>query len=127
AFRVALEREVRDRCAPELFARLTFSDGELESHCFSLDFAEMLRAAGPWGQLFPEPLFHNRFDVVSSRVLAGKHRKLVLKLPGSEQLVDAIAFNQEPAILEHNGSEVRILYKLDINEYRGQQSPQLIV
>jgi single-stranded-DNA-specific exonuclease len=42
-------------------------------------------------------------------------------------MVDAIAFNQEPAILHDDGEYVQLLYKLDINEYRGNSSVQLLV
>lgn len=126
-FAAALERELQALADPEPFARQTFTDGALDSGCFSLEFATLLREGGPWGQHFPEPLFHGEFRVISSRVLGEKHLKLVLEVPDSKQLCDAIAFNQDHATLQQQGEYVRVLYKLDINEYRGQSSPQLLV
>ncbi len=129
AFAAALELELQHHSA-EFFMRQTFTDGSLGAECFSLGFAELLREAGPWGQHFPEPVFDGTFAVVSVRVLGGKHLKLVLQVPQTEQFVDAIAFNQSPELLaraEQGKADVRLLYKLDINEYRGVSSPQLLI
>jgi len=127
AFSLALEREVQALASPELFLRETLTDGTLDAGCLSLEFAMLLRDAGPWGQLFPEPVFHGEFDVVSARILGGKHLKLVLKAQADSQLVDAIAFNIEPTLLAQQGKRVKVLYKLDLNEFRGQSSPQLLI
>src|SRR5690606_12843512 len=89
AFTLAVERELRDH-ADEHFTPQLFTDGALDASCLSLEFAQMLRDAGPWGQHFPEPLFDGEFGVVSTRVLGGKHLKLVLEVPGSNRIVDAI-------------------------------------
>jgi single-stranded-DNA-specific exonuclease len=110
--------------------RQTLTDGCLDGRCLSLEFAMLLREAGPWGQHFPEPVFDGTFAVLSARVLGGKHLKLVLQVPQSDRIVDAIAFNQAPEILadaEQGRDGVRVLYKLDINEYRGASSPQLLI
>ena len=128
-FSAAVERELASH-AVEHFLRQDYTDGTLEASCFSLEFATLLREAGPWGQHFPEPVFNGEFRVVSARVLGGKHLKLVLQMPGATQIVDAIAFNQVPEILAEAqlGKEaVHLLFKLDINEYNGVSSPQLLV
>ena len=129
AFTAALEKELEAH-DEECFMRQTFTDGGLDSGCFSLEFAALLREAGPWGQHFPEPVFNGDFRVISVRVLSGKHLKLVLQIPDSQQIVDAIAFNQTAEVLaraEQGREVVRMLYKLDINEYRGLSSPQLMI
>jgi len=127
AFSAALEREVQALTSPELFLQETLTDGTLPAECLTLEFATLLRTAGPWGQHFPEPLFYGEFKVVSSRILAGKHLKLVLQVPDSRQLVDAVAFNLDKELLEQEATKVRLLYRLDINEYREQNSVQLMV
>jgi len=129
AFSAAVERELEGHDA-EHFTRQVYTDGALDSTCLSLEFASLLRDAGPWGQHFPEPVFHGEFAVVSTRVLGGKHVKLVLQIPGSAQIVDAIAFNQTRETLDtavKGPAAARLLYRLDINEYAGISSPQLIV
>jgi single-stranded-DNA-specific exonuclease len=128
AFSAAVERELENHGA-EHFTRQVYTDGALDGACLSLEFAALLRAAGPWGQHFPEPVFNGEFAVVATRVLAGKHLKLVLQVPGSTQIVDAIAFNQPAEILDvaEGQTAARLLYRLDINEYAGVSSPQLMV
>ncbi len=104
------------------------SDGELSPHELQLALATELRFAGPWGQHFPEPTFDGRFAVVSQRLVGGKHLKLVLTPAGSDMLVDAIAFNIDLAIWPDPADEqVEIAYRLDVNEFRGQRSLQLMV
>ncbi len=102
------------------------SDGELDSSTLSLESAELLREAGPWGQSFPEPLFDGVFQILEQRLVGGRHLKLVLSQ--SEKMIDAIAFNvdinQWP---DYRCDAVRIAYRLDVNEYRSKRSVQLII
>ena len=100
------------------------SDGELAPQEFDAETARLLRYAGPWGQGFSEPLFDGEFEVLSHRFVGDIHLKLLLGLDGAVQL-DAIAFrwgDRPPP-----GERVRIAYRLDLNEYRGVESPQLII
>lgn len=127
AFRSALEQAIQQQSEPELFLRHNYTDGQLEHDCFSLDFAALLRDSGPWGQHFPEPVFDGEFIVVQKRVLAEKHLKLVLQAVAGTAVVDAIAFNVEQSVLQQDAERVQLLYKLDINEYRGNSNLQLIV
>lgn len=102
------------------------TDGELSAQDLTLGFASQLEQMGPWGQKFPEPLFDGRFRVISSNVVGGSHLKMVVQsLDGSEPL-DAIAFNRLPEDLPESDS-VRLLYRLEINRWRGNESCQLRV
>jgi single-stranded-DNA-specific exonuclease len=104
------------------------SDGELAAEDFQLALATELRFAGPWGQHFPEPVFDGRFVVVSQRLVGEKHLKLVLTPAGSAALLDAIAFNIDPQRWpDPSIAEIEIAYRLDVNEYRGQRSLQLVI
>jgi len=104
------------------------SDGELALDELQLALATELRFAGPWGQHFPEPIFDGRFTVVSQRLVGAKHLKLVLTPTGSNTLLDAIAFNVDQDIWPDTTIEhVEIAYRLDVNEFRGQRSLQLMV
>lgn len=103
------------------------SDGELVANDFSLDFAQQVKDAGPWGQGFPEPIFDGTFEVADQRLLGGKHLKMMVKHP-SGLLLDAIAFNVEQGVWpNHNLKRVSLAFKLDINEFRGRVSLQLMV
>jgi len=104
------------------------SDGELAERDFNLALASELRFAGPWGQHFPEPVFDGKFQVVQQRLVGEKHLKLVLAPLGGEKLIDAIAFNVDLAIWPDETIEtVELAYRLDVNEFRGNRSLQLMV
>ncbi|KZN61035.1 ssDNA exonuclease RecJ [Pseudoalteromonas luteoviolacea CPMOR-1] len=127
AFKEAFEAEVEQQLTEELKQSVLLTDGALPSECFNMDFANMLQAAGPWGQQFPEPIFSERFELVQQRLVAEKHLKLVLKHP-TGKLVDAIAFNVDVRAWPNMSAQhADIAYQLDINEFRGKFSLQLIV
>lgn len=104
------------------------TDGHLEAADFCLATAYALRACGPWGQHFPEPLFDGEFLVLQHRILAGKHLKLQVACAPGHPPLDAIAFNTDLSRWPGDGAErIHAVFKLDINDYRGQQSVQLLV
>ncbi|MEP0356076.1 single-stranded-DNA-specific exonuclease RecJ [Paraglaciecola sp.] len=103
------------------------TDGDLAAADFTLDFAQQIKDAGPWGQQFPEPLFDGEFQLVEQRLVGSKHLKMMLKHP-SGMLIDAIAFNVDLALWPNlDCRHVCVAYKLDINEFRGKTSLQLMV
>lgn len=112
----------------DLQARLV-TDGELEAHDLSLGNAELLRQYGPWGQHFPEPSFDGEFLIAQYRVLGGAHLKLVLcPVDDKERLLDAIAFNIDTAQWAGcNNWRVKVVYRLDVNEFRGHRNLQLMI
>ncbi|MDK2596456.1 single-stranded-DNA-specific exonuclease RecJ [Pseudoalteromonas obscura] len=126
-FKVAFETEVEKQLTEELKQSVLLTDGALPSECFNMEFANQLQAAGPWGQQFPEPIFSERFELVQQRLVAEKHLKLVLKHP-TGKLVDAIAFNVDLRAWPNMSAQfAEVAYQLDINEFRGKFSLQLIV
>jgi single-stranded-DNA-specific exonuclease len=129
AFVDAFDAEVRRLLTPADLEAEILTDGVLNPDQLSIDTAQLLREAGPWGQHFPEPLFEGEFHVVQQRIVGEKHLKLVLATDASKnQLIDAIAFNVDtdrwpnPAV-----DKVQLVYKLDINLWRGRESIQLLV
>ena len=106
------------------------TDGELEPFELGLDLALTLERSGPWGQRFPEPLFDGGFEVIDQRIVGQKHLKMIVRpVKGGEEL-DAIAFNRLPEDLERatqGGTAARMLYKLDVNRWRGRENCQLLV
>lgn len=117
----------RETLSPEALTGKIYTDGELPCQVLNLEFASQLRAAGPWGQAFPEPVFDGVFDLREQRIVGGKHLKMQVKSP-SGVLLDAIAFNiEEEKWPNWNCKQVQLVYKLDINEFRGRRSVQLLV
>ena len=128
AFAAAFDAEVRRQlCEDDLTGRL-LSDGVLAVEEFHLPLARELRNAGPWGQHFPEPLFHGVFEVVQQRLLKERHLKLQIRSECGSLQLDAIAFNVDRDAWPNLGVRwVDMAYKLDVNEFRGQESVQLLV
>lgn len=125
-FSAAFDAEVRRHLAPEELRGVILSDGELAPEHLNLELAEALRAAGPWGQAFPEPVFDGDFEVVNRRVVGERHLKLVVKRKDDPRLLDAICFNGD-GLLADEAARVRMAYRLDVNDYRGRRSAQLLV
>ena len=124
-FAEAFDTAVRARTQPELFDPVLLTDGELAAADLCLDLARQLRHAGPWGQGFAEPLFDNRFELASWRLVGSKHWRLDLRMRGLDHPVQAILFNAEPGATPP--PMFRAAYQLDINEWNGRESVQLVV
>ncbi|TXL15294.1 single-stranded-DNA-specific exonuclease RecJ [Methylococcaceae bacterium HT4] len=126
-FMLAFDKAVEQRLVDVDLDQKVYTDGELTDAEMTIGFCELLKNAGPWGQEFPEPLFHGVFDVVQSRIVGQQHLKLVLRKQNDELLIDAIAFFVERPEYWLGIRQVNIAYKLDINEYKGQRSIQFII
>lgn len=126
-FKQAFDAEVRRHLTAAQLRGTLLSDGELRPEEATLELAAQLRSDSPWGQGFAEPLFDGWFEVVSSRIVGERHLKLQLQWPGSRQCVDAIAFNVDEPLLHISPQRMEIAYRLDINEWRGTQSLQLLI
>lgn len=127
-FASAFQEEVSRHARDVDLQAVVESDGELASDDFALELAAALRFAGPWGQHFPEPVFDGRFDVAQQRLVGERHLKLVVGVPGTDTWIDAIAFNIDPdAWPNPQVTQLDLAYRLDVNEYRGNQTVQLVV
>ncbi|MBT0727846.1 single-stranded-DNA-specific exonuclease RecJ [Rosenbergiella australiborealis] len=127
-FRDSFAQLVNEWLDQDALKGVLWSDGELAAGQMTVETAEMLRNAGPWGQMFPEPLFDGEFKLLQQRLVGQKHLKLLLEPVCGGPLIDGIAFNvdlqqwPDPSI-----QRATLAYKLDVNEYRGQRSAQLLV
>ncbi|MFY9995840.1 MAG: single-stranded-DNA-specific exonuclease RecJ [Leclercia sp.] len=119
---------VTDWLDPALLQGEVVSDGPLAAADMTMEVAQMLRDAGPWGQMFPEPLFDGRFRLLQQRLVGERHLKVMVEPVGGGPLLDGIAFNVDTAVWPDNGvREVTLAYKLDINEFRGNRTLQIII
>ena len=125
-FKQALNDTVAEALGHITPERTEESDGALAPGDFGLLLAEQLASGGPWGQHFPEPLFDGRFSVLSHRIVGEKHLKLTVDADGTE--IEGIAFNIDvPQWLATPLEAFHALYRLDVNEYRGERRPQLVI
>ncbi len=111
----------------DVFAEQKFTDGVLQASDFSLWFVENLAAASIWGHGFAPPIFDGVFEVLSFKILKDKHLKLSLRYPEVQYPIEAIYFNFDSDVWDYRAETVHLLFQLDINEWNGKQSLQLMV
>ncbi|MFZ7266301.1 single-stranded-DNA-specific exonuclease RecJ [Avibacterium avium] len=124
-----LFNEVVTECLDEKDLQgVVWTDGELNTQFMNLDTAELLKQAGPWGQAFPEPVFDGEFKLLQQRLVGERHLKMMVEPQNGGPLLDAIAFNVDTRYYpDLSLKKVKLAYKLDVNEYRGQRNIQLLV
>ncbi len=116
----ALEDAVRELADPACFAQVLETDGPLAPEALSVaTLAEIEHEV--WGQGFPEPLFADRFAVLSQRLVKDRHLKLELRL--GTRRVSAIAFGRTEPV----GDEALIAYRLQRDDWRGESGVSLVV
>jgi single-stranded-DNA-specific exonuclease len=101
------------------------TDGELPAAEATLELAELLRTAGPWGQGFPEPLFDGAFDVDDCRILGGRHLRLRLRHADCGTPVEAMHF--DGAAQPVPCGRLRCAYQLAVDEWRGERRARLFI
>ena len=110
-----------------LFTPQVMTDGELQAMDFSLHFADVLKHAAIWGHGFVPPIFDGVFEVAQAKILKDKHLKLSLRYPDVQYPIEAIYFNFDTDKWDYRAAKVHVLFELDINEWQGKQSLQLMV
>ena len=127
-FRQIFNQTVSELLAEDQLQGTIWTDGELNANLLNLATAETLRQGGPWGQAFPEPLFDGEFKILQQRLVGEKHLKMMVEPKLGGPLLDAIAFNIDTRYYpDLSIKTARFAYKLDINEFRGNRSVQLLV
>jgi len=124
-FAEAFDAIAREWLDDDHLQAVQLTDGELPPGAATLELARQLRAAGPWGQAFPEPLFDNVFECASWRLMGEKHLRLNLRDPRDGSLHDAVMLNAyegtpPPSVL-------RAVYELVINDWQGRESARLLL
>lgn len=109
AFKAAFETQARALLDEALLSQRIDTDGALEASLMHADTALTLGQL-PWGQLFPEPVFCNEFNVLEAK-LGGVHKDqltLVLGFEGHE--LRAVRYRHEGPVPD---GQIKATYKLD--------------
>ena len=96
------------------------TDGPLAPEYRRADMVDTL-AREVWGQGFAAPTFSEEVEVVSQRLVGEKHLSLKLKHQG--QPVDGIWFGHTDPL----PARVKLAFRLDVNEWRGERKVQFLV
>ena len=126
-FKKAFDEQVGLVLRPEDLNNVDETDGAIDGRYLTIDVCEQLKYASPWGQLFPEPVFDDVFRVLGWRIVGEKHLKLDLVREDTGENYAAIAFNKTDVDLPAGDDNIHIVYRLDVNEFRGKRNLQLIV
>jgi single-stranded-DNA-specific exonuclease len=126
-FQQAFNTHVSAVLRPEDLNNVNESDGPVAEEYMTIEASELFRYASPWGQMFPEPVFDDEFKILNWRIVGEKHLKLELVKEDSGACYSAIAFNKTDDDLPQGDENIHIVYRLDVNEFRGNRSLQLIV
>ena len=129
SFSRAFNSHAKKLLSEDQLRAVVLSDGPAEPEWLTLETANVIESAGPWGQEFEEPLFDGRFNLIKQRRLSGNHLKMVLSpKQDAQRVVDAIAFNvSEEDWPSEKVTEIEIVYRIDANEFRGTETLQLKV
>jgi single-stranded-DNA-specific exonuclease len=123
-FQSAFDLTLRELLTAEQLEQRVATDGTLGAAETTLQLAQAL-ADIAWGQGFPAPRFHGVFRVRDQRVVGGGHLKLILGQDGARRdtLFDAMLFRHSDLLTE----QIRAVYRLDVNEWNGLRSLQLLL
>jgi single-stranded-DNA-specific exonuclease len=119
-FRDCFEAVCSELLTPALLTRIIETDGALDAADASLELAQLMRTE-VWGQAFPDPCFQGVFKVAQQRVVGEKHLKLRLAQDG-RSFEAMLFFHADPL-----PDRVLAVYRLDVNEYNGNTSLQLLL
>jgi single-stranded-DNA-specific exonuclease len=127
-FRHIFETLVNEQLNLDVHKQIIETDGEIASEDFNYSIAKQLKEAGPWGEGFVEPTFDGEFLIHQQRLFAEKHLKLVLEPKEGGPIIEGIFFNVNLAQWPDNTiKSVKIVYQLDVNEFRGNQAVKLMI
>lgn len=127
-FRERINAYAAERLTEDMIAVRYEADADVAMDEMTMELAEELERLEPFGVGNPTPLLILR-DAVVQKIIplgAGKHTKLMLYKDG--RILPAIWFGVSPGSLSIlSGDTVDVLFHLNINDYQGVRSLQLIV
>ena len=119
-FEAALRQIAGEWLDAATLQRTLQTDGALSAEFRRADIAASLQQA-IWGHGFDAPLFNEHMEVLQQRLVGEKHLKLQLRHQGN--VVDGVFFGRTAPLPAH----AHLAYRLDINQWQGQQSVQFVV
>ncbi len=127
-FRKTINDYVRSIETEDMWVTSVEADLELCSKDITMRCAEEIALLEPFGMSNPTPVFYMRdVGIVKTTPLkGGKHVKFIFEKDGVT--FNAIMFGADYSVFNYNvGELLDIIFNLDINEYNGYRSVQLIV
>jgi single-stranded-DNA-specific exonuclease len=120
AFAAAFEQVAREGLTPAQLHRSHETDGVLAEGELTLELAAALRDK-VWGQGMPAPAFDDTFDVIGTRLVGGKHSRLVLGRRGER--FEAMLFNHADPL----PTRIQAAFRPEVNAWKGSITLQLTI
>jgi single-stranded-DNA-specific exonuclease len=120
AFDLALRQVAAEWLDAATLTRTLRTDGPLAAEWFNPATVALLDAQ-VWGQGFEAPLFCDEVQVLDQRIVGARHLKLRLRQGGAVR--EGIRFQSTEPLPER----VRVAYRLNLDEWNGQQRVQMVV
>jgi single-stranded-DNA-specific exonuclease len=133
AFRARLHDLAEGFITDEVPPQILNIDAEVaDGSELTFDLVEQLCRLGPFGRENPEPVFASRGAMVLRSMRMGKsdrtHLKLLLRLPGATQPVEAISWGKGDLAERFTvGDDVDVAFRPNINHFNGRASVQLMM
>ena len=119
-FEAALQEVAREWLSPADLQKLLLTDGPLEVQWFNPQTARLLEDQ-VWGQGFEPPVFCDEVQVLQQTLVKDRHLRLRVKHQGVVR--EAIWFQR----IEPLDPVVQMAYRLQVDEWNGQQRVQMVV
>ena len=127
-FRKHFETLIDKRLNANTLEQIIETDGEIDSQDFNYAMAKQLKESGPWGEGFTEPTFDGDFIVHQQRLFAEKHLRLILEPKNGGPIIEGVYFNVNLTQWPDNTiKNVKIVYQLDVDDFRGNQTAKLMI
>lgn len=119
-FEAALQEVAREWLSPADLQKLLMTDGPLEVQWFNPQTARLLEDQ-VWGQGFETPVFCDEVQVLQQTLVKDRHLRLRVKHQGVVR--EAIWFQRSEPL----DPVVQMAYRLQVDEWNGQQRVQMVV
>jgi single-stranded-DNA-specific exonuclease len=132
-FEVSFQQACKSQLDGKKLGPVVVTDGGIKGYKIDLDLLEQISVLQPFGRGFEQPVFEINGKVLDTKVIGetGTHLKISIKPEGQQQGINAVWFNFRDEGCDfvpiRAGDIVSFAGSLDINEWNGNRSPQLIV
>jgi single-stranded-DNA-specific exonuclease len=123
----AFDAVCRARLDATMLTAMLESDGPLPDEWLTLEVAEQIEQAGPWGQGFSEPTFDGEFRISSVRRMgaAQQHARYTAET-ATGMPVTLVHFGADDGLLTA-GDRCHLAYRLSVNRWQGATRLDLMV
>lgn len=119
-FTRAFESIAKKQLNEKILTKCYETDGHLSNTEMTFQIAQQLTKPA-WGKGFEEPIFCDEFAVISQKIIAEKHLKLLLKK--NKENFEAMLFNTKNQLPDY----IDAVYQIVPNTWRNQQTMQIYI